>query len=228
MNIVKRIFSFDLSRRVAHFLSLCTLTCAIITLFGCTEPQDAKIYTVTLNANGGSVTPGGIAVREGSAVGKLPTPIKAGHVFNGWNTEKSGMGASFMKTAPVNSNITVYAKWIEALQKSITVTGIPAGKTGAVAGALTPAKVANVEDVSMIGENMASGIIESANLTMTLQNWSGSGSCYVFLIFTGDSTMYTTTTSSIVTTESANIPFSEFEAVTIELIEEEGEGGEGE
>ena len=77
-------------------------------------PMVVKIitYTVTFNANSGSVSPTSVSVTEGSST-TLPTPTRTGYDFNGWYTAASGgtkvgnAGASYSPTA----NITLYAQW---------------------------------------------------------------------------------------------------------------------
>jgi uncharacterized repeat protein (TIGR02543 family) len=69
-------------------------------------------YTVTYNANGGSVSPASALVNAGSST-TLPTPTRSGYTFNGWYTAASGGtsvgsgGASYTPTA----SITIYAQW---------------------------------------------------------------------------------------------------------------------
>ena len=72
--------------------------------------QWSPVYTVTYNANGGSVTPAS-AKYEGTAL-TLPTPTGDG-AFDGWYTAASGgtriggAGESYIPSA----NITLYAQW---------------------------------------------------------------------------------------------------------------------
>jgi len=69
-------------------------------------------YTVTYNANGGSVSPTSAPVNAGSSV-TLPTPTRSGYAFNGWYTASSGgtkvgnAGASYTPSR----NVTLYAQW---------------------------------------------------------------------------------------------------------------------
>ena len=69
------------------------------------------IYTVTFNANGGSVTPSTRTVTSGSAVGTLPTPTRSGYTFNGWYTSSSG-GTKISSSTIVTGDVTYYAHWI--------------------------------------------------------------------------------------------------------------------
>ena len=68
------------------------------------------IYTVTFDANGGSVTP---ASAETTAEGKLtslPTPTRSRYSFVGWYTAASG-GTKITTDTVFSKNTTVYAQW---------------------------------------------------------------------------------------------------------------------
>ena len=85
---------------------------------------EANKYTVTVNANGGSIpATTGWSVASGSATatktvtfssqyGTLPTPTRTGYTFNGWYTSATG-GTKITSTSTVNnaSNHTLYAQW---------------------------------------------------------------------------------------------------------------------
>ena len=69
-------------------------------------------YTVSYNANGGSVSPTSNTVTYGGTLGTLPTPTRTGYTFDGWFTKVSGgtqCTSSTILTAA--SNITIYAHW---------------------------------------------------------------------------------------------------------------------
>ena len=72
----------------------------------------AKQFTVTLNANGGTVSPASITVTYGGTYANLPTPSRAGYTFTGWFTATSG-GTQRAKTSKVTitANETLYAHW---------------------------------------------------------------------------------------------------------------------
>ena len=69
-------------------------------------------YSVTLNANGGSLSSSSISVSYGSAYGSLPTPTRSGYEFKGWFTESSG-GSQVTAQTTVNKTAkhTLYARW---------------------------------------------------------------------------------------------------------------------
>ncbi len=69
-------------------------------------------YTVTFDANGGSVSPTAKVAKSGEKI-TLPTPTRSGYTFDGWYTASSGgskignAGASYT----VTKSITLYAHW---------------------------------------------------------------------------------------------------------------------
>ena len=69
-------------------------------------------YTLTYNANGGSVTPSSKTVTYNVEYGTLPTPTRTGYTFAGWYTATTGgtqvtSGTKVTKT----QNHTIYARW---------------------------------------------------------------------------------------------------------------------
>lgn len=68
-------------------------------------------YTVTFNANGGTVTAGSMTVASGGTLSRLPIVTRNGYTFAGWNTAVDGSGNAFTVNTPVTNNITVYAQW---------------------------------------------------------------------------------------------------------------------
>lgn len=74
----------------------------------------AKKYTVTYNANGGTVSGTSKSVTYNAKYGTLPTPKRAGYSFLGWYTAKTG-GSKITETTivKITSNQTIYAQWKE-------------------------------------------------------------------------------------------------------------------
>ncbi len=71
-----------------------------------------KIYTVTFDPNGGSVSPINKTVAYGSAYGDMPTPTRTGYIFDGWYTETTGGTRVTDSTTMIeNSGHTLYAHW---------------------------------------------------------------------------------------------------------------------
>ena len=52
-------------------------------------------YTITLNANGGSVSPSSLDVERGEKITNLPTPTRTGYTFLEWNTKIGGDGVTY-------------------------------------------------------------------------------------------------------------------------------------
>ena len=82
-------------------------------------------YTVTFNANGGSVSPTSTTVIFNNTYGTLPTPSRTGYTFDGWYTSiDGGTKITSSTTVSITTNQTLYARWIA---KTPTVTFDPAG-----------------------------------------------------------------------------------------------------
>ena len=86
---------------------------------------ELKSYTVTWNANGGTVSPASVSKIHGSTLGTLPTPTRAAtaeysYTFAGWFTAASG-GTQISTTTTVTGNVTYYAHWT-ATKRSYTAT----------------------------------------------------------------------------------------------------------
>ncbi len=74
----------------------------------------AKEYLVIFGLNGGdSVSPISKMVTYGSTYGALPTPIRSGYYFTGWNTKADGTGTFIRSSTQVTTAAkhTLYAIW---------------------------------------------------------------------------------------------------------------------
>lgn len=84
-----------------------------------------KSYTVTWNANGGTVSPASTTKTHGSTLGTLPTPTRTStaeysYTFAGWFTAATG-GTQITTSTTVTKNVTYYAHWT-ATKRSYTAT----------------------------------------------------------------------------------------------------------
>ena len=70
----------------------------------------APTYTVTLHANGGSVSPASVTTGADGKLASLPTPTRSSYSFNGWYTEKNG-GTKVTTDTVFHAKTTVYAHW---------------------------------------------------------------------------------------------------------------------
>lgn len=73
--------------------------------------------TVTLDPNGGSVTPTSIECTVGNAYGSLPNPILEGHFFGGWYDGELLIKESSIFTE--ESSDTLVAHWVDTPPKPI-------------------------------------------------------------------------------------------------------------
>jgi uncharacterized repeat protein (TIGR02543 family) len=69
-------------------------------------------YTITFNAQGGTVSPTSKRVTYGTSIDSLPVPTYTGYTFDGWYTAQSG-GVQWTKDTVyrIAHNTTLYAKW---------------------------------------------------------------------------------------------------------------------
>lgn len=82
------------------------------------EVTDAQtiMRTVTFNPDGGSFDDPGDSSRQvekGAAVGALPTPTKANHMFFGWYKDNNTFYEEVYPEEIINDAVTYYAKWVE-------------------------------------------------------------------------------------------------------------------
>ena len=90
------------------------------TIYAHWQKQTAQEYTVTFNANGGSVTPASVTTKDGK-LESLPTPTYDGYDFLGWYTQKDG-GEKVTTDTVFTENSTIYAHWQKQTAQAYTVT----------------------------------------------------------------------------------------------------------
>ncbi len=80
---------------------------------------DYPLYTLTYNANGGSVSPNSKNIKYNDKFGQLPMPKYVGYSFNGWYTQLSG-GTKVTENTIFNTqgNQTIYAQWTQTQSKT--------------------------------------------------------------------------------------------------------------
>lgn len=79
-------------------------------------PAPTTSWTVTFNANGGSLDNGASRTRtvdDGDVVGALPTASKANYRFFGWYTDDGTFYTEVYPEETVTADVTYYAKWVE-------------------------------------------------------------------------------------------------------------------
>jgi uncharacterized protein (TIGR02145 family)/uncharacterized repeat protein (TIGR02543 family) len=71
-----------------------------------------NIYTITFDANGGTVTIASGKTGEGWKLTSLPTPTKSGYTFSGWFTTPATSGGMEVTVSYVfDANTSIYARW---------------------------------------------------------------------------------------------------------------------
>lgn len=90
-------------------------------------------YLVTLDPNGGRVSPTSTAVTIGKTYGTLPTPTRTGYSFDGWYTKKTD-GTNVTETTTVGTNppTTLYAHW--TAEKYLVTLNANGGKIDTTSG----------------------------------------------------------------------------------------------
>ncbi|MBO4574510.1 MAG: chitobiase/beta-hexosaminidase C-terminal domain-containing protein [Bacteroidales bacterium] len=94
-------------------------------------------YSVTYDANGatsGTVPTDNTAYTSGQSVtvaGNTGSLAKTGYAFGGWNTQADGLGTNYAVDATfnINTNTTLYAKWIVKTITGLGYTGAPTKTT---------------------------------------------------------------------------------------------------
>ncbi len=113
-------------------------------------------YTVTLDANGGTVSDDSVTVTYSKGYGTLPKPTRDGYTFLGWFTAADGgTEVTASTTVTINKNHTLYAHW----QKNKVVGDVNADGTF------------NVADVVMLQK----WLICTPNATLT--DWQAADMC---------------------------------------------------
>jgi len=100
-------------------------------------------YTVSFDANGGTVDPPTEETDVGGILQDLPTPERDGYAFTGWFTEKSG-GTAVSANTVFNSEATVYAQWI------LITDGMYAVTFNAHGGVVTPKRGTTGKDGKLL------------------------------------------------------------------------------
>ena len=97
---------------------------AALTLLGCSDNQERMMlfYTIIFNSDGGTIVSKQL-VEAGKTVTVLDNPSKQGYVFLYWSLNDTSTAYNFQ--TPVNSDITLTAKWEEETQaETLTVRTI--------------------------------------------------------------------------------------------------------
>lgn len=146
-------------------------------------------FTVTFNANGGTVSPTSKVVTNGETYGDLPTATQNNNKFDGWFTTVNG-GTQITSSTTVNltANQTLYAHWTPITTYNVSYdanggTGTPSPQIKIeniplTLSSLTPTKTY----ILQYNANGGSVTPASINVTCTFKNWNteknGNGTSY--------------------------------------------------
>lgn len=84
----------------------------------------SKVYTITFDANEGTVDISNKMVLENSTYGILPTPSRIGYRFLGWYTKKEdGVKIESTTQVTINNDQTLYARWGNSGNKNYAYNG---------------------------------------------------------------------------------------------------------
>jgi uncharacterized repeat protein (TIGR02543 family) len=75
------------------------------------KEEEAPLYTLTLDPNGGKVLPTFKKLKAGAWYGTLPTPVRENYNFTGWFSAQSGGAPVGDSSVMGNANTTIYAQW---------------------------------------------------------------------------------------------------------------------
>ena len=136
-------------------------------------------YTVAFNGNGGTINGESMrTVNGGSQIGALPSVTRNGYNLVGWYTDISG-GSAVTSSTIINSNITIYARWIQTYTVSFN------GNGGSISGSTT--KTVNAgSQIGVLPSVSRSGY----NLTGWYTEPSGGNSVSSSTVVNNDITVY--------------------------------------
>ena len=77
---------------------------------------------ITYNANGGSVSPSSVTIKQGGSISSLPTPTRTDYFFDGWYTAASG-GNNVTTSTTFSAKTTIYAHWIAGIKITFNPNG---------------------------------------------------------------------------------------------------------
>jgi uncharacterized protein (TIGR02145 family)/uncharacterized repeat protein (TIGR02543 family) len=130
--------------------------------------EQIPTYTVTFDANGGTVNPTSGTTGTDGKLAPLPTPTRTGYTFNGWYTATTG-GTVVTTSTVFSATATIYAQWTEEVivQPTTYTLTISASDGGSVSPSVGEHKY---------DEGTSVTVTASANTGYTFKNWTGESS----------------------------------------------------
>ena len=142
------------------------------------EPKDAPkppvkpTYTITFDANGGSVSPETMETDENGKLSELPTPTRDGCTFDGWYDAKDG-GSKVFADKTYTEDTTIYAHWTKNSSGGGTSGGGSSGGGGG--GVSTPTYSVTAPDKTENGKVTISPKNASEGTEVTVKATPDSG-----------------------------------------------------
>jgi len=155
-----------------------------------------KSYTITFNANGGTVSPTSAKTGDDGKLASLPEPTRDGYTFNGWYTAAEG-GTEVTVNRVYPTNATIYAQWTETpTGTAYTVTfdandgtvSLTSRRTG------TEGKLSSLPEPTRCGYTFDGWYTASTGGTAVTESWT----------YTANTTIYARWTAEPVTPPSGN------------------------
>ena len=119
-------------------------------------------YVITLNPNGGSVSPTTISVTPGEKIGTIPTPTNGTQLFGGWYTATTG-GEEVTKDTIPTGDMEIFARWFAS--DIVAVVNDTDGYTtyaAALAAAPTDGSLTKVKLIQNTSASSADDILTAA------------------------------------------------------------------
>ena len=107
-----------------------TVYTADTTIYAQWTSAPSTTYTITFDANGGSVSPASSVTGTDGKLTSLPAPTYSGMNFKGWFTAATG-GTAVTTATVYTANTTIYAHWTSEPTYRVTVNGSYATVPGA-------------------------------------------------------------------------------------------------
>jgi uncharacterized repeat protein (TIGR02543 family) len=185
---------------------------ALVVIFGiiigftaCDDNGGYNNFTVVFELEGGNINGNTSSVsktvRSGEIVTDLPNPEKENYDFDGWFTEKNGLGNVFTDTSIVIADLTVYAKWKELPVKQEKDITFYTGKTVTIKYTALPGTTPVWWDkLVSVFENRAPGFFVG-HYTLNVQTSGDSG----FVVISPPSTTATVSEAYLLSTDYATM-----------------------
>jgi len=119
----------------------------------CVSDAAAPTFTITFDANGGTVSPQTGTTTTSGKLASLPTPTRDGYSFDGWYTAATG-GAAVTTSSVFGWNTTIYAHWTpNTYYVTVSSAGTGATATGTYAVGTTVTISAGTPPAGMVFNN---------------------------------------------------------------------------